>query len=234
MSGWHFTDRRYIKPGYQPTEKKVVYQSQNITWAINEIKTHLASKKQDKIGKSQSILGKSISLRNLIHFVGDMHQPLHTTGRVSEKYPNGDFGGNAFYIKHYKNWKWNSLHFIWDHLFDLGGANSDMNSPLEDNEFDVLTNFAENIMEEYSYEDLKVQIETNKTVESWNDEGFQITSTFVYKGLEERKELPEEYITEGRKVVKKRLALAGYRLADLMVEIFREFSDGKKRKVVVY
>ena len=29
-------------------------------------------------------IGKSIALRFLIHYIGDIHQPLHTTGRVND------------------------------------------------------------------------------------------------------------------------------------------------------
>ena len=32
--------------------------------------------------------------RLLLHFVGDIHQPLHGVQYFSTKYPNGDKGGN--------------------------------------------------------------------------------------------------------------------------------------------
>lgn len=225
MADWHFTNREYMDPNYiRPKDHSAADKKQNITWAIHEISSHLSSRNEDTIGKSNSILGKSLSLRNLIHFVGDMHQPLHTTGRISEIHPNGDMGGNQFYIKHYQNWRWNNLHFIWDHLFDQG--ESELNSPLSQKKSDYLTQFSEGIMREHSYEDLKEKIEENDTPEKWNDEGFDIVSNFVYKGIVEKQELPQEYIAEGRQIVVERLALAGYRLADLMVKIYKEFLDG--------
>jgi len=42
--------------------------------------------------------GLSIALRLVIHYCGDIHQPLHSTARVDSNYPRGDFGGNTFYI----------------------------------------------------------------------------------------------------------------------------------------
>jgi hypothetical protein len=36
----------------------------------------------------------SYALRLLIHFIGDIHQPLHATSRVDSSYPKGDAGGN--------------------------------------------------------------------------------------------------------------------------------------------
>jgi hypothetical protein len=44
-------------------------------------------------------LGDSFNIRMLIHFTGDMHQPLHTTSRFSKDFPNGDEGGNWFRLK---------------------------------------------------------------------------------------------------------------------------------------
>lgn len=37
-------------------------------------------------------------MRLLLHYVGDIHQPLHATSRVDKNYPKGDEGGNAFPI----------------------------------------------------------------------------------------------------------------------------------------
>ena len=36
----------------------------------------------------------SYALRLLIHYIGDIHQPLHAISRVDSKYPKGDAGGN--------------------------------------------------------------------------------------------------------------------------------------------
>jgi hypothetical protein len=38
----------------------------------------------------------STGMRLLMHYVGDIHQPLHATSRVDPKYPSGDRGGNDF------------------------------------------------------------------------------------------------------------------------------------------
>lgn len=39
-----------------------------------------------------------MAMRLLIHYVGDIHQPLHCTSRVDKNYPKGDRGGNLFPI----------------------------------------------------------------------------------------------------------------------------------------
>lgn len=218
MAGWHFTDQRYYKPGYTPPpEKHIVLESQNITWAIKNCAGNLISNSTDTQGKSDSILMKSISMRNLIHFVGDIHQPLHTTGRFSAELPDGDMGGNLFPIKHYSNPQWNNLHFIWDHLFDMG---REITSPLTQEENTWLNKWAQDLIDLNPYDKLKPDIDKNWTPESWDDEGNEIVKTFVYEGIKENEDLPTEYQEEGKRIVKKRLALGGYRLANELKYIF--------------
>ena len=55
---------------------------------------------------------RSWALRLLIHYLGDIHQPLHATSRVDSKYPNGDAGGNLFPMKPKGGAK--NLHAVWD------------------------------------------------------------------------------------------------------------------------
>ena len=51
-------------------------------------------------------------MRFIIHYVGDMHQPLHSTTRVDHKYPKGDFGGNLVYLPDREGA--HNLHAVWD------------------------------------------------------------------------------------------------------------------------
>lgn len=224
MAGWHFTDNRYYKPGYvPPPDKKEIYQNQNAVWAIKDCMGSLMSKDVDTQGKSDSSLMKSISLRNLIHFVGDIHQPLHTTGRFSAEHPDGDMGGNLFPIKHYSNPQWNNLHFIWDHLFDMG---QEIESPLTQEENDWLTQWSEDIMALHPYEKLKEQMETSWSPESWDTEGFNYVKTFVYNGIKEGEEVPQDYQDAAKKIVKLRLALGGYRLSHSILYVYRKLMNG--------
>ena len=64
-------------------------------------------------------LARADALSFLIHFVGDVHQPLHC-GTVEAPLPNytppsgGDLGGNGFGIHHPAG----ELHALWDDSFD--------------------------------------------------------------------------------------------------------------------
>ena len=53
-------------------------------------------------------------LSYLIHLVGDMHQPLHCCSLFTTAYPEGDRGGNDFYVK--RDGEGVRLHGIWDGL----------------------------------------------------------------------------------------------------------------------
>ena len=48
----------------------------------------------------------------LVHFLGDIVQPLHNMGRFTRKYPDGDRGGNAFKLK--SKYGVTNLHSLWD------------------------------------------------------------------------------------------------------------------------
>jgi hypothetical protein len=57
---------------------------------------------------------RSFALRLIIHLVGDIHQPLHCSNRVTKESPTGDKGGNDFHLpSHYGN---SDLHAVWDTL----------------------------------------------------------------------------------------------------------------------
>ena len=56
--------------------------------------------------------GRSYALRLLIHYLGDVHQPLHSLSRVNPEFPAGDRGGNDFKLPSHYGAK--ELHAVWD------------------------------------------------------------------------------------------------------------------------
>ena len=60
--------------------------------------------------------GKSMALRLLIHYSGDIHQPLHAENRFNANYTNGDRGGNDFPIPEIPGTGVNELHAVWDSI----------------------------------------------------------------------------------------------------------------------
>lgn len=58
--------------------------------------------------------GLSTAMRLLIHYVGDIHQPLHATTKFDATYPSGDRGGNSFKVLEKDGIK--ELHGVWDSI----------------------------------------------------------------------------------------------------------------------
>ena len=56
--------------------------------------------------------GLSTAMRLILHYVGDIHQPLHATSRVNHEFPQGDRGGNSVPLPSVDGAK--NLHSVWD------------------------------------------------------------------------------------------------------------------------
>ncbi|WP_232536224.1 S1/P1 nuclease [Lacipirellula parvula] len=54
---------------------------------------------------------KALAYSWLFHLVGDLHQPMHSTALFSERFPDGDRGGNSIPLVQGDN-----LHSLWDNL----------------------------------------------------------------------------------------------------------------------
>jgi hypothetical protein len=61
---------------------------------------------------------KSYDLVWLEHLVGDVHQPLHCTTRITVASPQGDQGGNLVLLQGTPN----ELHAYWDNLLGTGAT----------------------------------------------------------------------------------------------------------------
>ena len=113
---WHFVDWPYVDADFKG--KLDEFDMQNATYSISEaVKT--LKRRDTKYNKST--LSHSIELRFLIHFVGDIHQPLHSSTYYAARFPHGDRGGNSFKI-YYKSPTISStirnLHALWDACVD--------------------------------------------------------------------------------------------------------------------
>lgn len=143
----------------------------------------------------------------LIHLIGDMHQPLHCCSLFTAAYPNGDRGGNDFYVR--RDGYGVRLHGIWDGL--LG---TDPN-PVEQ------WNQAIAIEAKYPRNELP-ELNVDTTPEEWSVESRHLAIEDGYlngslKGSaspEDAPPLPAGYLTTAATVAERQAALAGDRLAD--------------------
>lgn len=129
----------------------------------------------------------------LVHLIGDIHQPLHVgTGE--------DKGGNDVRVKWF--WDNSNLHRVWDSGMIDGKKYS----------FTELAEAADNYSEE------TIEQWQNSTVRDWAQESMALRDQ-VYD-LPEDKSINYEYQYKNWNTVKRRLAQAGARLAQVLNEIY--------------
>src|SRR6185436_1833148 len=101
FNNWHYIDIPFSLDG--TSTNGVGAASFDVVRAINLCVSNLAS-------SATSVSNQALYLRFLLHFVGDIQQPLHCSTAVSAARLSGDAGGNSFSI----NGTWNNLHSLWD------------------------------------------------------------------------------------------------------------------------
>jgi hypothetical protein len=164
------------------------------------------------------------------HLVGDIHQPLHAIQLYSPAYPKGDRGGNDEMVLKdppYPNTR-DNLHSVWDGL--PGEFHSQMIDRFEASGVRSAPKF--------SRDQLKSFLDV-KDFMAWANESHQLAIEYAYlngdlesaelhKGASGRSNggadtipgLPKGYLAKAESVAMQRVALAGYRLADVLNAAF--------------
>ena len=104
---WHFVDYPLIPPSF-PDRGSPTPQD-DILFGIGQSESILRS-------PSATARDKAEKVSWLIHLVGDIHQPLHCATLVNDIYPapEGDRGGNEFFVKVSESGSPRKLHSLWD------------------------------------------------------------------------------------------------------------------------
>lgn len=146
---------------------------------------------------------RAVALSWIAHQVGDLHQPLHTVARFTPELPGGDRGGNEVRVPG------GNLHGYWDNV--LG---RDESPPV----VEALARALESEHPRDSFEtELAVAADDFRSI---GLEGVGLATGLVYRDLDPAfgrfEELPVGYAADAEKAARRRVALAGYRLADLL------------------
>jgi hypothetical protein len=209
---WHYSDTPIITPDFSGD---IDLERMNVTWAIKQMKNTLSNTSAPSF---DSNLALSFSWRYLLHLVGDLHQPLHSSSLYSSQFPLGDEGGNLIRINFtdpaYPDVT--NLHALWDACVGQYGS---VYAPLAEEDYERVMLVVEEITKEVTKESVKEKLEV-KDVEEWAKESYVIAKEFVYT-VNDGDTITEDYIKQGRKIVNERLALAGYRLALMMEELYK-------------
>lgn len=208
---WHYTNLP-LRPGVFSGE-------------ITEIESTLTPENDVVFGFNESVRTvqnsslpmeqRAAHLSWILHLVGDVHQPLHTVALVSEIYPEGDRGGNLFFVRPTEESRGVNLHAFWDSL--LGRSDQVRNAR---NETTRLLHGTE-----ASYR--PPEGDTTR-IGDWTLEGRALAIEYVYvrgtvgSALEENKEqaplLPSDYARIAKGVAEQQAIKAGIRLARILGE----------------
>jgi hypothetical protein len=184
---WHFIDTPLTQDGATPL---AAIPSPNAETEIAVLRQALASTNTDKL--------KSYDLVWLLHLVGDVHQPLHSSTRISAGNLDGDNGGNDVKLTDPSK----ELHAFWD------GLPGDSSNPADAIAYGKTLAPADPVLSKKA------------DASDWIGESFTIAQTFVYSGPIGAGNGPftitPEYKAQAQKIANDRVALAGQRLANII------------------
>lgn len=166
---------------------------------------------------SESDKDKAVAVAWIEHLIGDTHQPLHTSARITDLEPKGDQGGNLFLLSPKETPRADqlNLHWFWDSIVSR-------NSPLKGDTCDreYVESLAERIMKEYPFSKMQGRLELGQYPQ-WQKESFAFNPTDVFTPELKRFEPPSpKYKRNALRVAEQQLALAGYRLGETLNSAF--------------
>lgn len=162
---------------------------------------------------------KAIALAWILHLGGDIHQPLHTSARITDLEPKGDQGGNLFQLTPNGTPREQAvnLHWFWDSIV---GRNIARKNDACDS--DYLPAIAKQMTKKYPFSKAQNNLKLGQFGE-WQQENFKIATTEVFPASLQRNVMPSNsYRKHAFEVSEERLALAGYRLGEMLNQVFAQ------------
>jgi hypothetical protein len=169
---------------------------------------------------------RAVALAWVVHLLGDSHQPLHTVALfAANALPQGDLGGNKLIVTEPASRETpTNLHAVWDGLF---GSDAKAEPAL-----------TRQIVAAHPRRKLEAQLAApaGQSVEArvnlWLDESYRTADESTYDASIRAAvlaasptatpiALDRRYLAAAKKVAMRRVALAGYRLADCIAEAQR-------------
>jgi hypothetical protein len=185
---WHFVDIPFSQDG----TKLPAIPTPNAETQIRAFRTVLASNESDQL--------KSYDLVWLVHLVGDVHQPLHAATRVSSSDPRGDGGGTL--VKLCAAPCPDELHAFWDRILTTSSS------------------LGTAIRVGNGLPDADPTLVRKKDAADWIHESFEAAQQSVYitpiASGDGPFRITPAYRSAAKELAKKRIALAGVRLANLL------------------
>ena len=204
---WHYTNFPVTPDNFLMEE--TLTPENDVIFAIQESRRILAD-------QSASAIDQAAHLSWILHTIGDLHQPLHCVAFVNETFPEGDRGGNLFYVRPAASSRGVNLHAYWDGLLGTSGNVRDSRNDAIKLWKSLAGNLHRATPEDFS-------------VRAWALEGREVAIADVYlngtlkESIEEFKSaasiLPEAYGRRAKSIAQERAVIASLRLLHLLSEI---------------
>ena len=198
---WHFVDQPLLDEGgtisdfpkFVPdTHSAVEALNGLIAWMNDPSATNypVTTTVADTKGGRSAAYGTA--LRLIIHYAGDIHQPLHATARVNHEYPAGDRGGNSVYLPSKEGVR--NLHASWDSVeYEFSGY---AKLPFSTTGWNTNGSRAAAMVSNHPVSSLNGDI-TDLNPQVWADSSFAISKEFVYNGVKSGQSLTSDYVSKG-------------------------------------
>ncbi len=191
---WHYVDIPFDARKYDP-ERDCRQPAGCVISAIEKFRHVLADRQANSAARIEA-------LKFLVHFVGDIHQPLHCAER------HGDHGGNLVLVHWPGEPQALKLHAVWDGRF--------VEKNLRDQKL-TAPEYADQL--NHAVTAAQLQAWSAGAPADWALESHRLAVTEVYATIPETgaaRQLDDAYITKNQHLVAEQFTKAGIRLAYLL------------------
>lgn len=179
---------------------------------------------------------RASALSWMLHLVGDIHQPLHVSDRFSKKFPAGNAAGTLEYVADPMGKSTIPLHMLWDSntlrstkLEEIDRNAQELVKKYPRSSFPELAVRGEpDVFRTWALESHKVAVDFAYGIETAADTDPDKSADTVVKKMvmfalegispvKEAPKVPDKYWEQLQSVAHRRITLAGYRIADLII-----------------
>lgn len=204
---WHYTERSVGAP--MPAEAPLLGEAVE-AFALNwKVLNDAAASDTER----------AVALCWVLHLAGDIHQPLHAAQLVSQTYPTGDRGGGLQFVIDPFDGQPISLHWFWDDI--VSRTNDPEAARARADELEA--RFPRSVFPNPSTRSAARDFPAWRT----ESEGLAVGVAYgpaIPTGLTptSARPVPADYAAKTAEIAQMRVALAGYRMADLLLTAFGE------------
>jgi hypothetical protein len=204
----HFINLPFIPVQSDRRDPRIREKDPSLTQNLSKaFRAHVQEIKSVSVSKE----AQATSLSWLFHLEGDIQQPLHSVAMYTQVFKTGDRGGNGikFSSALESRTRQKDLHAYWD---GLPGEKPDF-AGVDLTAKDLMTRFPQ-----ATFSNL------DATIDECATESLALARKFAYQGLIDAPtlitDLPAGYEADAQKTADRQVALAGYRLAQLLEDLY--------------